>query len=455
MAVSSLAGACLSPAAEKENPKIVAADAEMDKSLKTDVLVVGAGAAGVPAALAAARTGARVILVEEDMMPGGQAVDMYVTAPCGGPQVGIYKEMIEKLRANHNISVHPKGRSTWYLPLSYIQVIFEMLAEQKDKIELICGATAVKAIIAEGSRNRVRGIEIERRDGRRQAIEAGVTVDATGSGIVAVMAGFQSLYGRDKKGSFNEPYGPEVADNKVQQCTWMFISQRIKQGPAMDFSRIRYAPNESGYGWYDKRATDNSKGKDLDSFMKRNAGIYLHWGSAVTCKDTRDPVCIARAQAEAFKLIEPDTRLFMENGYAVHLAPKLGVRESRRILGEHVLTVTDMKSGKMPEDVISVSDYGLDAWGEGLADDENRLPRYGIPLRTLIPKDSEGLLVACKSMSGTHLAMSSYRVQPIMASVGTAAGIASAITVEKKTGLRSIPIKDLQEKLKSCGVLPV
>jgi len=72
-----------------------------------DVLVVGAGASGIPAAIAAARQGARVILVEEDFVPGGAPVDMFVAMLCGGPRVGIYRQMAERLNAGHDLSGRP------------------------------------------------------------------------------------------------------------------------------------------------------------------------------------------------------------------------------------------------------------------------------------------------------------------------------------------------------------
>ena len=72
-------------------------------TLKCDVVVVGAGPGGVPAAIAAARQGAKVILLEEDNMPGGAPVDMYVPFICGGPRVGVFQEMIQVLNAKHTI----------------------------------------------------------------------------------------------------------------------------------------------------------------------------------------------------------------------------------------------------------------------------------------------------------------------------------------------------------------
>jgi choline dehydrogenase-like flavoprotein len=138
--------------------------------------------------------------------------------------------------------------------------------------------------------------------------------------------------------------------------------------------------------------------------------------------------------------------------FAMHLAPRIGIRESRRVMGEAVVTATDLLAGRFPDDTIACCEFFLDAWGE-----HDKLPRTpvsaGIPYRALIPRATEGLLVTGKAMSGTHLAMCAYRVQPIMASCGTAAGIAAALAARQDTGVRSINVGELQRRLRAMGVI--
>jgi hypothetical protein len=123
-------------------------------------------------------------------------------------------------------------------------------------------------------------------------------------------------------------------------------------------------------------------------------------------------------------------------------------------VGEYVLSARDLKNGSMPEDTIAVSDYGLDAWGEPMNKEDVRTPRYGIPYRCLIPKNTEGLLVCGKCISGTHLAASSYRVQPVAASIGQASGIAASLSASGDLPVRDVPMGRLKKMLLSAGVIP-
>jgi hypothetical protein len=426
------------------------------ENIQTDVLVIGAGPSGIPAAIAAAREGAKVILVEEDMVPGGAPVDMYVTMLCGGPRVGIYCEMIRELNRNYDISGKPEpdfddgaGENHWYLPSSYIAVLMKMI-NTEENITFMGGVRPLKMMLSsQGSnnRNRITGALIARGTEKVQQINAEVTIDATGTGEIAAMADCQTMYGREARKDFNEKFAPEQSDDLVQRCTWMYISQRIRPDASLDPSKLE------NRGIVEDKI-DHWVGNDPNT-AQRNAGIYLHWGTGghIQCKDTRDPVFIAQAQREALSVLKPDMQHLQKIGFGVHLAPKIGVRESRRVVGEHVLTVNDLKSGKYPEDTVAISDYNLDAWGTNMKKEDKILPRYGIPYRSLIPESAEGLLIAGKAISGTHLAASSYRVQPIVASVGQAAGIAAVLSSSLNTGVRDIPLKTLQNKLRRAGVL--
>jgi hypothetical protein len=190
-----------------------------------------------------------------------------------------------------------------------------------------------------------------------------------------------------------------------------------------------------------------------DDWAGRNAGIYLHWGGTVQCRDTRNADALDEAQKECLAQMGEDLAALRSAGFTVHLAPRMGVRESRRVVCDHVVTVTDMKSGILPDDTVAVGQYGLDAWGERFSPEEASLPRFGIPYRSLLPRGTDGLLVAGKAIGATHLAASACRVQPIVASIGQAAGTAAADAALGGYPARGADPRALRRSLRSQGTL--
>jgi len=395
---------------------------------QVDVVVVGAGASGVPAAIGAARAGARVVLLEEAPVVGGTITGSYVAMPCGGPRTGVYQEMLARLGERHALA---EG-SRWFLPSAWLTVMGELLAAEPG-LRVVCGARVRGALVEEGAgRPRVVGVSIAGPEGSEGQVRAAVTVDATGSGAVAVLAGCEALYGRDARSDFGEPHAPESRDDLVQQCTWMYVSQKLGSGPAFDMMRLEHVRRgvlDPALGWFHASP---------EKCLERDSGIYLHWGCAVACRDTRDPVALAEAQRDALAAMERDLALLREGGYGVHLAPRLGVRESRRVVGDHVIAEGDLRSGKFPDDTVAIGRYGLDIWGETLSREEAHVPAFGIPYRALVTKDVDGLLLAGKALSGTHVAMSAYRVQPILAAAGQAAGVAAALAARDGAPARDV-----------------
>ena len=425
--------------------------------LSYDVIVAGAGPGGIAAAVAAARNGAKVLLLEEDMTPGGAPVDMYVTFMCGGPRVGLFRQLVQTLNSEFPVGGVPcstfgkmgsDGKNHWWMPSSFA-IAYRRLIESQPGIELMCGAPVFDAMVRDkGNRNQVYGVRIIR-NGQLQEITAPVTIDATGSGIVAATAGCTIMYGSEAKSDFNESYGLEVSDGKVQPCTQMYISQRVRKDAVFPIERF-------GSGVLEDNNRRWAQEQDREEFYRNNTGIFLHWGVSSECKDTTDPVEVARTQMKVQKSMERYVKILAEAGFVMHLAPKIGIRESRRVRGEYVLTVDDLFNGVQPDDKIADANYPIDAWGWKIpAEIKRKVRPYGIPYRSLIPLDTEGLLLAGRIISGTRLANSSYRVQPICSSVGEAAGTAAAMAALGKTSVRDIDVKRLISNLDGYGLFDV
>ncbi|MDD4690366.1 MAG: FAD-dependent oxidoreductase, partial [Eubacteriales bacterium] len=333
----------------------------------------------------------------------------------------------------------------WWMPGDYARTIFQMLAAEKN-ITLMFGTPVVDTIVtSNGNRNQVKGVRILR-NGDLQDIEAGITIDATGSGIVAAMAGCEYMFGSEAKSDFNESIGLEVADGKIQPCTLMFITQRIKRNAVLPIDKL------IGSSGVEDNHNKWVVAADKEEMIKRDAGIYLFWGRTQYCKDTRDPLLVAEAHRKALESLEVNMQILHEAGYATHLPPKIGVRECRRIKGEYVLTVNDLSKGVMHDDKVADAQYSLDVWGMKIKPELKRVPPYGIPYRSLIPKNTEGLLLSGRVISATRIAASSLRVQPICSNIGEAAGTAAALATMYKTGVRDIEISELQANLAANGM---
>jgi hypothetical protein len=414
--------------------------------LEADVLVVGAGASGLPAAIGAARAGAHVICIEEDAVVGGAPSDYYVCLFYGRPMTGINAELERLLQRKYA----PTTRAKFYLPSSYQRAWRELVAGE-DNLRVIPGARAVGARHAPGSGTpTVAGVTVEVLPGVAFDISAWVTIDCTGSGIISELAGCSIMYGREGRSDFDEQWAPEETDDSVQACTWMYFIQGIPGA-------------EHPVGWRPQGVhvnvgipfPDEESDPPAEPLLpgERDPELYLEWGGGAGGfhgYDTRDPLSLAQAHGDAYQALEPELRELHKNGYTVHLAPRIGVRECRRVVGEHIMTESDIATEQFPADTIAVGEYGFDIWPKGgKKRQESRYIstypwRFGIPYRALVPSGVDGLLVAGKCMSGTHLAQSSFRVMPIAGSTGQAAGVAAALSAQNRVAPRNLDPEDIR-----------
>ena len=412
--------------------------------LTAEVLVVGAGAAGLPAAIGAARAGAKVVLIEEDPVVGGAPCDYYVCLFYGAPITGVLDELHGILKAKHS----PVPGAQFFLPVSFQRAWGELLAAEPN-LTVITGAKAREVRVSErGGKPAVTGVSVEVAPGRAFDIGSSVTIDCTGSGEVSVAAGCTALYGRDARSDFGEPNAPEKADNWVQAVTWMYFVQRMPDARPLPEG---FRPGVGVLTGIRPRGHTGPWPSE-EAIRAPDPGLYLQWGCAVPCRDTRDPIALAESHQRAYEQMADHHAVLQEHGYQVYLAPRIGVREANRIVGEYVITENDMRNSVFPEDAITIADYGLDIWqprtkgkkGSTVEAFGMDTARYGIPYRALVPRDVDGLLVAGKCMSGTHIAQSSFRVQPIVASAGQAAGVAAALAAKHRTQPRRVDASEVQ-----------
>lgn len=420
-----------------------------------DVLIVGGGPSGISAALAAAQSGCSVVLAEEDQSVGGAPVDMYVCMACGGPRRGFYKELLRYLDRTYPLDGEPEegftgdenGNNRWWLPYDYARAYQHFLSAHKN-IEVVTGFCARRVLVA-GEDGSVRVVGAADGEGE-DALEifAKVTVDATGTGILGELAGCDVRYGTDARADFDEPAAPAERSAEIMPCTLKFIAQRLYGNRMPSEEEIRAVPWSAGFV---EDKLFNWSNNVYPIAVRNNRGVYLHWGASVKDVDTRSARSLAAAYSVAFEHIGAAADLWRKYGFKVYVAPKIGVRECRRVMGDAVVTMHTIVGGEVPQDAVAFSSYGFDLWGSTVRDEKalNRKARfYGIPYRALVPKGAEGLLMAGKSISGSHLACSSYRVQPIVTCIGEAAGYAAADAAQRGVSVRAADIARLQARLK-------
>ena len=201
--------------------------------------------------------------------------------------------------------------------------------------------------------------------------------------------------------------------------------------------------------------------EDILVFRNPAPGV-LHFNTTrVVKKDPTDPQDVTEAEIIARRQVLEIYEFMkkygkgLENSFLMMTAGEIGVRESRMIIGEHVLTEIECKDLTRFEDAIAACNYDIDIHnpeGSGTShyyfgDGEY----YTIPYRSLIPKEADNLLVAGRCISSDHGAQASYRIMPVVCTLGEAAGTAAALAHRDKKGTRDISITELQSILKKNG----
>jgi hypothetical protein len=443
----------------------------------TDVLVVGGGPAGLGAAIGAADAGARVILAERYGFLGGNATAALVMplmsfhtnrfpenkdfleknkAPLlptdhgpGEPVVaGVLKRLLERL-----VSVGgaiPPSLATGYVvpfdPEWFKLVSLDLLNEAG--VQFLLHAFASAVLTEKSSSGRVSGAVFETKSGP-VAIRAKVVVDCTGDADMAVQAGAPFEMGR--------------ADGLAQPMTLMFRM--------VEFNRIgfeQYVKNNPSqwrgvHGLWDL-VREATRAGDLDlpredilffaTPHEREVSVNSTRVARVLGTDVWDLTyaeCVSRAQmrqiAEFLRRYVPG----FEKSYAAQSGINIGVRETRRIVGEYQLNAADILNARKFGDAIARGAYPIDIHSPtGSGTLLKRLPpgeAYDIPLRCLIPQKVESLIVAGRCISGTHEAHSSYRVMPIVMATGQAAGVCAALAARSGASIRDVPPADVQGEL--------
>ena len=417
------------------------------KNRKVDVCVVGGGLAGTFAAISAARTGAKVVLMQDRPMLGGNAsseIRMWVSG--AGSRVrnlqetGIMEEvLLENMRRNPT-----RNFSIWD------SILYEKVKAEKN-IELLLNCACCFAEHHDGVIDNVTGFQLTTYTW--QKVEADIFIDCSGDSILAELVDAQYMVGREARETFGESWGLEQADRKTMGMSLMI------QAHETDHKCEFIAPD-----WAYKFPTDESMNfKPHDCLDRIETNFYwIELGGEVdSLHDTEE------VRDELIKIAYGAWDHIKNQGD--HGADKLeldfigflpGKRESRRYVGDYVLTQQDVESGKTFEDDVAYGGWQIDNHLPGgffmNGQSGNHLQKkrltepYGIPLRSLYSKNVENLMFAGRNISASHLAFATTRVMGTCGVMGQAAGTAAALATKYGLTIRQLcqeRIGELQDLL--------
>jgi FAD dependent oxidoreductase len=439
-----------------------------------DVLVVGGGNAGCAAAVAAARHGARTLLVERYGFLGGTAtaamVGPWMTFHSGNERIvgGIAQEIVERLMEKGASPGHLRDSSDYvptitpFDPEVHKALLFEMMREAG--VTLLLHACVLVALL---DGDVVRGASFATVGGVRE-YSGRVVVDATADAFVAASAGVPTQQG-DARG-------------RVQPATLMFRLSHVDLSKLSTYVR----------GHPDQMRTSLKTHERMPPALTAVAGLYDLWEAArrdgivdiprelvsffispypdeVTVNMTRvvdidplDPGDLTRAEVESRLQVMQLVEFFrtrvpgFEDARLAATGAQVGIRESRRIVGRYTLTRDDVLQARQFEDAVARSAYPIDIHNpSGTGTTTQRLPpgqSYEIPYRCLIPINREQLLVAGRCISTTHEALASTRLTPTVMTLGQAAGTAAALARKRRVRVGDVDPAELRETLIADGV---
>jgi len=413
-----------------------------------DVIVAGGGPAGVGAALAAADQGASVLIVERHGMLGGVwtagLLNPFFDQIAKGYMV---QELIDRLNAG-NAWRHWR-RNVYCFDVESMKYLLERWCQQLG-ITVWYHAPIVDAIVED---RLFKGVILEGKSGR-EAVLAQVCIDATGDGDLAARGGASYAYGRMEDGAAQ----PMTLMFEIDQMPPGFVHAESKQHLRQEMEAA-LERNGVEYQWpigCGENAPYIINVPKTQTAVVQFTHVYGH--SALNTQEVSAATIEARRQAyesiEAFRQLPG-----FENIRLTQTAPALGIREGRRIHGDAVLTEQHIYAGARWEDAVAFGSFGIDIHdpkpGSRATQDQNKKRQrpqpYEIPYGCLLPRGLEGLLVAGRCISGTHVAHSSYRVTGTCMQMGQAAGVAAAMAARQGVAPRRIEGTRLKRRLQDLG----
>lgn len=444
--------------------------------LSVDVLVIGGGPAGVCAAIAAARNGAKTLLIEQNGFSGGMAtaglVGPFMTCydKSGSTMVirGLFAELVDRL-VERGGAIHPSlvqagtPYTSWIVQghdhctpfdAELLKVLLDDMLQEAG-VDILYHTSFLRPIL-EG--DNLVGAEVMRREGPAE-VRAAVTIDCTGDGDVAYRAGVPCEKGNAK--------------GVMQPATMFFrINNVDSKALEADIERNKdnfYRKDGVNYRSLHWRVSEAREAGDWP-LNRVSIGIFRcvrddEWAvntSRIMGVDATDSRSLTLGEITGRQQVQIIMRFLnkyvpgCENARLMSTGSTLGIRESRHIQGEYTLTLDDVLEGRVTEDAVVLCSNSVDIHGRyGPMSNEYITVQngeyYGIPYRCLVPRKMDGLLAAGRCLSAQSEAAGAVRVMPPCMAMGQAAGTAAALAARQGVPPRRIDAGALQAQLRQDG----
>ncbi len=415
-----------------------------------DLCVVGGGIGGMLTAISAARRGAKVALMHDRPVLGGNASSEIRMWICGaGTRVRNLQEtgIMEEI-ALDNMARNPSRNWSVWDTILYEKVRFE------PNIDLILNCACCEAKMDGAKIESVTGFQLTTY--QRHTVRAKIFADCSGDSILAPLTGAAYRVGREAKSEFGEEFGIGTADRKTMGSSLLIQARETDR-------KIEFTPPDWAYDFPDDEALNH---KPHDCLLKPHTNFY--WieigGEANTIADAeklRDE--LLKIALGVWDHMKNHGEHGADNWELEWIGFLPGKRESRRYVGDYTLVQEDVENGgKRFEDTVAYGGWQIDNhlpggfWmksKDGAHLQKRRLSEpYAIPYRCLYSRDVENLMFAGRNLSATHTAFASARVMGTIGLMGQAVGTAAALAVEKGVSPRGVYadkslLKELQRRL--------
>ncbi len=431
----------------------------MELKNKYDVIVAGAGIAGISAAIKAGRLGASVLLIERYGFVGGMStagmVSPFMKHSVNGETLvrGVFEDLEKEMRSLKGMI------DNGFYANTFRSASFRLL--ERANVTILLNAEISKV---SKSDNRINSVNIFV-EGFHKDIEADVFIDTTGDAQLVFLGDFPWVKGDEntgllqaltlffRMGGIDFTKATEYTkQNKNNFFGWMDFTFDMNKIIAVAgyFKEVKKAvaekrlPKEIQYIFYTSLPASGEASFNTSNILGLDGS---------TSSELTEAELIGRRQVQqVVKLLQEEIPGF-EHAYVTETAIQVGVRETRRAVGDYTVTGDDIKLGAKFEDAVARGCYGIDIHGQ--EDEESRMEElkdgeyYEVPLRSLIVKHAENLLVAGRCLSATREGHSALRIMPTSSAMGEAAGTLAALASRNKAGVRKISPDQVRNEIRT------